>query len=812
MESEQNNTEERIKRKIIEQEMKESYLAYSMSVIVGRALPDVRDGLKPVHRRILYAMHEAGLKSNSKFRKSATVVGDVLGKYHPHGDASVYNAMVRMVQNFSLRYPLINGQGNFGSIDGDSAAAYRYTEAKMQKISEELLQDIEKDTVDFRPNFDGSQNEPTVLPAKIPNLLLNGSSGIAVGLATNIPPHNCREVCEALQLLIENPEVEENKLFELIKGPDFPTGGVIVGKEGIISAYKTGRGKIRVRAKVSTEEVKNKTKIIVNEIPYMVNKAHLIQQIANLVNEKKIQGITDIRDESDRKNQVRIVIELKKGSNSDLVLNQLYAHTRMQETFGAILLALVDNAPQVLTLKNILKEYLKHRKTVITRRTQFELKQAEDKKHILEGLIIALDHIAEIITLLKKSKNASEAKQELIANYELSEKQAQAILDMKLQKLTNLEQEKLRQENKKLEETIIKLRKILSDIKEIMHIIKGELKEVEEKYGDERRTEIIDSQIDISEEELIKSEDCVVTITHKGYVKRLPVDTYKSQKRGGKGIIAAETREEDFVEKLFTANTHDNLLFFTDKGKVHWIKVYMLPETGRYAKGTSIVNLLELKKDEQITAFIPVSKFEEDKYLFMVTKKGMVKKTALSLFSSQRKGGIIAVGLNPQDALIEVLLTSGKNQVILATKKGLAARFSEEKVRVMGRTAGGVIGIKLKKNDFVVGAAVVNEEQSFLTVTEKGYGKRTNINDYRLISRGGVGVINIKITEKNGDVIGVQIIDNKDELIFITQIGILLRLKAKEINIIGRNTQGVRIMRLNKDDKLISLAKVFEQE
>ncbi len=807
-------TEERkVVRRIIDQEMKQSYLSYSMSVIVGRALPDVRDGLKPVHKRILYAMNDMGMHHNKPFKKSARIVGEVLGKYHPHGDTAVYDSLVRMAQNFSLRYPLINGQGNFGSIDGDNAAAMRYTEARLNKLAEEMLADIDKNTVDFIPNFDGSLKEPLVLPAKVPNLLINGSSGIAVGMATNIPPHNLKEVCAGAIALIDNPKTSAAELLNSIQGPDFPTGGIIIGTQGIKDAYKTGRGKIKVRAKASIEETKNKTKIVINEIPYMVNKAHLIEKIADLVNEKKIQGISDIRDESDQKNLVRIVIELRKGANSDLVLNQLYQHTRMQETFGVILLALVNQEPKVLNLKQDLTEYLNHRKEVVTRRTQFELEQAEARAHILEGLITALDDIDNIIVLIKKAENAATAKTELITEYSFSEKQAQAILDMKLQRLTSLEQEKLRDEQKNLLTLIKKLRKILSDVKEIYAIIKEELTQISEEYGDERRTQIIEGEVEkIKEEELIKSEESAVTITHAGYIKRLPAGSYKAQKRGGKGIIAAETKEEDFVEKLFMANTHDYILFFTNKGKVHWLKVYQVPETGRYAKGTNLVNLIGLSEEENITAVVPVSKFEDDKYLFMATKKGNVKKTSLSLFSSPRKGGIIALGLNEDDSLIQVLLTSGKDQVILATKKGMAARFSEEKVRPMGRTASGVIGIKLKKEDEVVGAVVADETKSLLTVTANGFGKRTLISDYRLIARGGIGVINIKITEKNGDVVGVKVVGDEDELMFITQTGILLRMKSKEINVIGRNTQGVRIMKLSKDDQLISLTKVVNEE
>lgn len=808
----ENVIEEKIIRRVIDHEMKKSYMAYSMSVIVSRALPDVRDGLKPVHRRVLYTMWENGLLHNKPYKKSANVVGNCMAKYHPHGDSPIYYTLVRLAQDFSMRYLLVQGQGNFGSIDGDSPAAMRYTEARLRKLAEEMLQDIEKNTVDFVDNFDGSAKEPTVLPSKIPNLLINGSSGIAVGMATNIPPHNLREVCEGAIKIIENPELSDQELFETIKGPDFPTGSTIIGRKGIIDAYKTGKGKIKVRAKIEREDSSTKEKLIIKEIPYMVNKAHLIEHIANLVNEKRIQGITDIRDESDQKNSIRVVLELKKGANSDVIINQLYAHTRLQETFGTIMLALVDNEPKILTLRSILKEYIKHRETIVTRRTQYELDKAEARAHIIEGLVTALDHIDKIIAFLKKSKSTDSAKAGLMIDYGFSEKQAQAILDMKLQKLTSLEQDKLRSEFEELKETIKKLKQILSDINEIYLIIKEELKEMIEKYGDERKTQISGEELEtIDDEELIKSEDCVVTMTHAGYVKRLPQDTYKAQKRGGRGIIAAETKEEDIITNLFSANTHDYLLFFTNKGKIHWLKVYKIPESGRYAKGTSIVNLLDLEKDEKITASMPIQKFEEDKYIFMVTKKGIVKKTSLSLFSSPRKGGIKAIGSGEDDSLVNAFITNGQDNIIIATKKGMAAKFNEEDVRPMGRTAYGVRGIKLKKDDFVIGAVVAEKGKTLLTVTEYGYGKRTDLEDYRLISRGGVGVINIKITEKNSGVVGICVVDDADELMFITQSGILLRMKSKEISVIGRSTQGVRIMRLSQGDKLINLAKIQEQ-
>ena len=812
MDASEETTEERIQPRVIEDEMKQSYLAYSMSVIVGRALPDVKDGLKPVHRRILYAMKDMGMLHNKPFKKSARIVGEVLGKYHPHGDLSVYDAMVRMAQTFSLRYTLVQGQGNFGSVDGDSAAAMRYTEARLNQLSEELLQDLDKETVPFVPNFDGSLKEPLVLPSKAPNLLINGSSGIAVGMATNIPPHNMGEICDGAIRVIDNPRTTPEELITTIQGPDFPTGGIIQGRYGIREAYKTGRGKLKVRAKIEVEEVKKRIRLIVKEIPYQVNKSQLVEEIAHLVRDKKIQGISDLRDESDREG-MRIVIELKTGANTDIVQNQLLKHTRLQTTFGIIMIALVNNEPKTLNLKEILDEFIKHRRVVVRKRTEFELKEASDKAHILEGLIVALDNIDPIIKLVKQAKAAAEAKQGLIEDYKLTEKQAQAILDMKLQRLTGLEQNKIREDHKNLLKLIEELKAILASEQKILDIIKKELTELKEKYGDTRRTQIIAAEAQkIEEEELIKPEETVVTLTHAGYVKRQLLDVYKKQKRGGKGVIGMETKETDFVEEIFIANTHDYLLCFTNKGKIHWIKVYQVPEAGRYAKGTAIVNLLELGKNEKITACVPVKKFKKDKYLFFVTQQGTVKKTSLEEFSKPRKGGILAIGITPEDELITVSLTDGNQKIIIATQQGMAVHFHEQNVRPMGRTARGVIGIKLRKGDKVIGAVVAENNKTLLTVTEKGYGKRTPIQDYRLISRGGVGVTNVKITDKNGKAVAIKSVADDDEIILISQQGIIIRTAAKGIGIVGRATQGVRVMRLHEKDKLVAAAKIAKEE
>jgi len=802
---------EKVISRVIEQEMKTSYLEYSMSVIVGRALPDVRDGLKPVHRRVLYAMYDMGMFHNKPFKKCARIVGEVLGKYHPHGDMAVYDSLVRLAQNFSLRYPLINGQGNFGSIDGDNAAAMRYTEAKLNKRAEEMLQDLDKETVPFVPNFDASLQEPRVLPSKVPNLLVNGSSGIAVGMATNIPPHNMNEVCDGIMNTIDNPEIDVAGLMQTIKGPDFPTGGLIMGTSAIKQAYKTGRGKITVRGKTELEEVKNRTKIIITEIPYMVNKSLLIEAIADLVREKRIQGISDLRDESDQ-DGMRIVVELKIGAHSDVVLNQLFSHTRLQETYGINLLALVDNQPEVLSLKKIITYFIDHRRGIVRKRTQYDLTQAKDRAHLLEGVIVALDNIDAVVQTIKKSKSSDQAKNTLIEDYRLTEKQAQAILDMTLRRLTSLEQDKIRNEHADLLKKIKEFQEILASEKRILGIIKAELLELKEKYGDERRTQLLETEAaTIDEEALIKPEDDVVTISHAGYVKRLPVDTYKKQRRGGKGIIAVETKEADFIEDLFVANTRDYIMFFTNKGKVHWIKVYQLPEAGRYAKGSAIVNLLQLSQGEKVTAFISVAKFDPSHFLFMVTANGTIKKTSLAEFSKPRRGGIIALNLAEKDELEGVMLTDGNQQIIIATENGMAVKFHERDVRQMGRTATGVIGIRLR-NDRVIGATIAEDDKTLVTVTRNGFGKRTLISDYRLISRGGVGVINIKITDKNGKVTGIVSVKDDDELMLISQSGILIRTPANGISVIGRNTQGVRVMRISESDSVISIAKIAKEE
>jgi DNA gyrase subunit A len=801
--------QEKVVQKLIEEEMKSSYLDYSMSVIVGRALPDVKDGLKPVHRRILYAMQQMGMFHNKPFKKSARIVGEVLGKFHPHGDTAVYDSLVRMVQPFSLRYPLIRGQGNFGSIDGDRAAAMRYTEAKLSKLSEEMLKDIEKKTVKFVPNFDSSLKEPSFLPAKIPNLLVNGSSGIAVGMATNIPPHNLIEVADATIHLIDNPETGINDLMQFVKGPDFPTAGIISGTKGIKSAYATGRGRVVIKAKYNIEEGKNSKRIIVSEIPYMVNKSLLLKEIADLVTDKKIRGISDLRDESDR-NGMRVVIILKKDANQDIVINQLYKHTRLKTTFGVIMLALVDGQPKILNLSDLIQNYVDHRRAVVRKRTEFDLNKAEDRAHILEGLLIALGDIDNTVKMIKESKSADEAKKVLISKLEISEKQALAILDMRLQRLTGLEQEKIKKEHKELLELIEKLKTILADEKKILQIIKDELEELKKDYGDERRTEIVEEEEEeMIPEDLIKPENMVVTITHSGYIKRLPVATYKSQRRGGKGVIAAGTKEEDFVEDLFIANTHSYLLFFTNKGKVKWLKVYEIPESSRQSKGKAIINLLRLEEGEKITAFVPVREFKG--FLVMVTKKGVIKKTSLELFSRPRKGGIIALSLDSGDELISVRKTDGERNLIIATREGMAVRFSEKTLRPMGRTARGVRGIRLKREgDYVVEMVVGRENRTLLTVTEKGYGKRTPVADYRLINRGGSGVINIKCTEKNGKVVAVKSITDEDELMLISQKGIAIRVNAKSVSKIGRATQGVRVMRLAEGDKVVAAARIVK--
>lgn len=799
--------------RLIEEEMKQSYLDYAMSVIIGRALPDARDGLKPVHRRILYAMNDMGIVHNKPFKKSARIVGEVLGKYHPHGDTAVYDSLVRMAQDFSLRYTLVDGQGNFGSIDGDSAAAMRYTEARLKKLAEEMLQDIQKETVDFVDNFDGSLKEPTVMPSKIPNLLINGSSGIAVGMATNVPPHNINEVCTGVIKTIENPEIGVDELFEIIKGPDFPTSGIIQGHAGILHAYKTGRGRVTVRARTEVEEKAGKKKIIVTEIPYMVNKSLLLEEIAGHVREKKIKGIADLRDESD-KDGMRIVIELRKDANDEIVTNQLFKHTRMQTTFGIHMLALLENKPEVLSLKQMLDAFISHRKEVVTRRTAYDLKKAKERAHILEGLIIALDDIDTAIAIIKKSKAAAEAKAGLISKYSLSDIQAQAILDMKLQRLTGLEQDKIREEHKGLLELIADLKDILEKEERIYGIITQEMKNTIKDYGDERKTEIIDGDDGkyIEIEDLIKPEDVVVTVTHRGYVKRLPVTTYKEQRRGGKGIIATGTKEEDFVEHLFIANTHDTVMFFTNTGQVHWLKVYQIPEASRQAQGKAIVNLLDLKGGTKVNSFVRVKEFEKGKNLLIATKKGVVKKTDLMAYSRPRAGGIRAINLDEGDEVVNVVLTDGTKQIMLATKKGMAVKFHEKDARPIGRTSRGVRGVTLRGDDELIGMVIANDKKTLLSITENGYGKRSRISDYRLINRGGVGVINIQCSERNGNVVSVKSVTDEDQVMFISIHGIIIRTACKGISVIGRNTQGFRLMKLKSGDKTVAAAKIVGEE
>ena len=810
MNGKNNHKIEKIIPQMIEDEMKKSYIDYAMSVIVGRALPDVRDGLKPVHRRILYAMNELGLTYNKPFKKCARVVGEVLGKYHPHGDTAVYDALVRMGQDFSLRYPLIQGQGNFGSVDGDSAAAMRYTEARLAKISQEMLQDIEKETVPFVENFDGSLKEPTILPAKIPNLLVNGSSGIAVGMATNIPPHNLREICDAVIATINNPDITMEELMQIVEGPDLPTGGLICGKQGIMQIYKTGRGKIKIRAKIRVEESHGKEALIVEEIPYQINKSQLIEEIALLVREKRVKGISDIRDESDREG-MRIVIELKRDADSGIVINQLYKHSRLQNTMGIIMLALVDNEPKILNLKQMLGFFIMHRANIIKNRVTFELKKAKERAHILEGLITALKDIDMVVKRIKASKTVEDAAGTLIKNYKLTKIQAKAILEMRLQKLASLEQENIKKEYSELLETIKRLKQILASNKEILNIIKEETEEIK-NYSDERKTHFIEYEEDLDIEDLIKPHDVVVTVTHSNYIKRLPVDTYKQQKRGGKGIIATGTKEEDFVEDLFIANTHSYILFFTDKGKVYWLKVYNMPEASRQATGKAIVNLIRTEKDEKISAFIPVKEFVDGKYLILATKKGVIKKTRLEAYSRPRRGGIIAINLDKDDELINAALTDGSKEIIIATKKGMAVRFNEKDARPIGRSARGVKGINLRKDDEVVGMVVADPNKTLLSVTENGYGKRSRIEDYRLVRRASIGVINIKTSERNGRVVSIKTVDDEDEMMFISKKGIIIRVPVKGISTIGRNTQGVRLMRLKPEDRVVSAAKIINGE
>lgn len=796
----------------IEEEMKTSYLDYAMSVIVGRALPDVKDGLKPVQRRILYAMLREGLTPGKKYSKCAGVVGEVLKKYHPHGDSAVYDALVRLAQDFNMRYMLVDGQGNFGSIDGDPAAAYRYTEARMTKVAEEMLVDIDKETVDFTANFDETTLEPVVLPAKVPNLLVNGSSGIAVGMATNIPPHNLGEVVDGLMLMIENREVTVKELMKKIKGPDFPTGSIIHGRKGIVDAYNTGRGIVRMRAKVDIEEpAKGGKRIIITEIPYQVNKARLIEKIAELVRHKKIEGLSDLRDESDR-HGIRVVLEVKRGEMPQVILNQLYKHTAMESTFGIIMLAIVNGQPRVLNLARVLSLFLQHRRDVVVRRTKFELRKAEEKAHILEGLKIALDNLDNVIKLIRKSKSPEEALNGLIKNFELTKIQAQAILDMKLQRLTGLEREKIVEDYKNIMKEIKRLKAILASPRLVDDIIRDDLAEIKKKYSDKRRTEIADEAEDITIEDLIQEEEMVVTISHQGYIKRNSLDLYRSQHRGGKGLKGMETREEDFVEDLFISSTHNHVLFFTNLGRLHWLKVYQIPETGRAARGKAVVNLLQLLSGENIAAVFPIKKFSKDMYLLMATKKGVVKKTSLKAYSNPRAKGIAAIKIDPDDELIGVRMTDGKKDVILSTRAGLSIRFHEKGVREMGRVARGVRGIRLKADDEVVSLGVVQKDTTLLTITEKGFGKRTKAEEYRIQSRGGKGIFTIKVTPKNGRVIGVLRVANDDEIIIIASSGKLIRLRASNIRTIGRATQGVKLIDLAGEDKVVSIARVAEKD
>ena len=783
-----------------------------MSVIVARALPDVRDGLKPVHRRILYTMHEDGFTPDKPYRKCATTVGDVLGRYHPHGDSSVYDALVRMAQDFSLRYMMVDGHGNFGSIDGDPPAAYRYTEARMSKIAQYMLTDIEKNTVDFMPNFDDRLQEPTVLPAQIPALLANGSSGIAVGMATNIPPHNLRELIDGIIKIIDEDNVSDEELMKVIKGPDFPTGAMILGREGIKQAYTTGRGKITLRAETDIEEMSGgKRRIIVSSLPYQVNKSKLIENMAELVKEKRIEGISAIRDESDRIDRVRIVIELKRDANPQVVLNLLFKNTQMQDTFGIIMLALVNGEPKILTLRECLDHYIEHRRKVILRRTQFDLDKAEARAHILEGLKIALDNIDEVINIIRNSYD--DAKERLMERFGLSEIQAQAILDMRLKTLSGLQREKIDEEYNELMKLIAYLKEILSSETLVYKIIKDELLVVREKFGDDRKTKIVAAEGEIEVEDLIKEETNVIALTHFGYIKRMPVDIYKSQKRGGKGITGIATKEEDFVKEIFTASTHDTILFFSNKGKLYRLRGYEIPEAGRTARGTAIVNLLSLDAGEKISTIIPIQNFAEGKYLLFATKNGLIKKTALSEYNSARKTGLLAITLKEEDELIDVRLTDGEDNIVLVTREGLAITFGEKDVRAVGRVSQGVIGIKLNKDDCVIGmeAIIQNSNSTLLAITENGFGKRTELSEYRVQARAGKGVITYKITPKTGKIVGIRIVEENDDIMLITDTGTIIRINVSEISVLGRSTQGVTLMRTN-EGKVVSIEKLKEKE
>ena len=793
----------------IEDEMKGSYIDYAMSVIVARALPDVRDGLKPVHRRVLFGMHDLGLASNRSYKKSARIVGEVLGKYHPHGDTAVYDTMVRMAQDFSLRYPLVDGQGNFGSIDGDSPAAMRYTEVRLSKIAEELLRDLNKNTVNFTPNFDDTLREPSVLPAFLPNLLVNGTSGIAVGMTTNIPPHNLNEIVDGCIAVIDDHSLAEEKLLKIIKAPDFPTGGIIYGYEGVREAYKTGRGRILVRAKATIETGRaDRQAIVVTEVPYQVNKSALIEKIADLVRDKKIEDISDIRDESDR-DGLRVVIELKRDANAPVVLNNLYKHTQMQTTFGVIMLALVEGRPQVLSLRQMIDHFIKHRNEVIVRRTKFELDEAEKRAHILEGYVIALDNIDEIIKLIKKAKDVPTAQEGLIKKFKLSEIQAKAILDMRLQKLTGLERKKVEEEYRETIKLIEKLQAILANKKLQLQIIKDELFEVKKKFGDERRTEIVYKAEEFSIEDMIAEEDVVITISHSGFIKRFPVSGYRRQARGGKGMTGATTKEDDFIQHMFIASTHDYILFFTDKGRCYWLRVHEIPEAGRMARGKSIVNLIEKQPDENIAAFVPVKEFDEKLYVAMVTEKGLIKKTSLAEYSNVRRTGIAAITLQKGDCVKDVKLTDGSQDIVIGTYNGMAIRFTEDEARPVGRISMGVRAININKGDRVVGAVVIKRQKtSILVVAENGYGKRSELDEYRVSHRGGKGVITLRVTDKTGNMVTIKEVLDNDDIVVVTAQGVVIRQPAETIRVAGRNTQGVRLIRLDDGDKIADIAVV----
>lgn len=798
--------------RLIEDEMRESFIDYSMSVIVQRALPDVRDGLKPVHRRILYAMSELSLGPNRPYKKCATVVGEVLGKYHPHGDSAVYDSLVRMVQDFSLRHPLVDGQGNFGSIDGDSAAAYRYTEARLTALAMQLLEDIDKETVDYSPNFDGRIDEPTVLPSKVPNLLINGSSGIAVGMATNIPPHNLREVVSATVALIDDPELPQPELEELIPGPDFPTGATIMGRDGILEAYRTGRGRIVSRAKARIEEMPSgRERIIVSEIPFMVNKSRLVEQIAQLARDKKIEGISDLRDESDREG-MRVVVELKRDAFPEIVLNKLYKHTQMQSTFGTILLALVDGVPKVMPLREMLLHFIDHRHEVVVRRTEFDLRKAKDREHILEGLKIAVDNIDEVVAIIRGSQDTEEASARLRERFGLSEIQAKAILDMRLARLTGLELEKLEAELAEVRAMIAEYERILGSRDVRMGIIKDELNEIGEKFGNDRRTEISDYRADLGVEDLIADDEMVITISHQGYIKRIPIDTYRAQRRGGRGLRGMATKDEDWVEHLFVGSNHDQLMVFTRRGQCYWVKVWRLPQASRASRGKPIVNLLNIESTEEVAAVVPVREFSDDRFLVFSTRNGVIKKSALSAYGNVRSVGLNAINIREGDELIDVRITEGDDEIVLATRNGLAIRFNESDARVMGRATEGVRGIKLRDGDHVVGMVVAKPETTLLVATEKGMGKRTSIDAYRLQGRGGFGVINIKTSDKTGKVVGIKGVSDGDGIVVITKNGVVNRQKVDQIRVIGRATQGVRIVNLDDGDLVMDLARVIADD